>query len=186
VLLAHGFDDNDRVRGELARHTERCPSPADALAHEMTRARFSHHPTTPFMATARLDALWVHDGLLDARDYKTGQVWSDRVADDAQARLQAWVLAPLAEVHGLQLRVAFEHLNAEVVDDPEPFIPDADDLLAIETELRREVTEIRSEVAFAGVADPDVCHRCSYRSICPDSAVAGVPIWPVVDTEDEE
>jgi hypothetical protein len=184
VLLAHGFDDNDRMRGELARHTQRCPDPAQALAHELTRARFSHHPTTPFMATARLDALWLHDGLLDARDYKTGQVWSDRVADDAQARLQAWVLAPLAEARGLRLRVAFEHLNAEVVDDPEPFLPDADDLLAIEAELRAEVTEIRSEVAFAGVADPDVCHRCNYRSICPDSAVAGVPMWPVVDAED--
>ena len=154
VLLAHGFDDNDRMRGELARHTERCPSPADALAHEMTRARFSHHPTTPFMATARLDALWVHDGLLDARDYKTGQVWSDRVADDAQARLQAWVLAPLAEAHGLQLRVAFEHLNADVVDDPEAFLPDADDLLAIESELRAEVTEIRNEVAVRGRRRP--------------------------------
>jgi hypothetical protein len=185
VLLAHGFDDNDRMRGELARHTERCPSPADALAHEMTRARFSHHPTTPFMATARLDALWVHDGLLDARDYKTGQVWSDRVADDAQARLQAWVLAPLAAAHGLELRVAFEHLNAEVIDDPEPFFPDADDLVAIEHELRATVTEIRSEVEFAGVADADVCHRCSYRSICPDSAVAGVPVWPVVEQEEE-
>ena len=170
----------------LARHTATVPVTGRRhSAHEMTRARFSHHPTTPFMATARLDALWVHDGLLDARDYKTGQVWSDRVADDAQARLQAWVLAPLAEAHGLQLRVTFEHLAAEVVDDPEPFEPDADDLLAIEDELRAEVTEIRSEVEFAGVADPDVCHRCSYRSICPDSVVAGVPIWPSVEAEDE-
>ena len=54
------------------------------------------------------------------------------------------------------------------------------------TGTARRVTAIRSEVAFAGVADPDVCHRCSYRSICPDSAVAGVPIWPVVEAEDEE
>ena len=75
------------------------------------------------MATARLDALWVHDGLLDARDYKTGQVWSDRVADDAQARLQAWVLAPLAEAHGSGSGSPSSTSNAEVVDDPERLPP---------------------------------------------------------------
>ena len=186
VLEGHGFDTNDRMRDELARHADRCPSPTEAIGHEITRARFSHHPTTPFMATARLDALWVHDGVLDARDYKTGQVWSERVAEDAQARLQAWVLAPLAAARGLELRIAFEHLNAEVVDDPEPFFPDADDLAEIEVALRTTVTEIRNEVAFAGVADRDVCHRCRYRSICPDSAVAAVPIWPVVEADDAE
>jgi hypothetical protein len=137
------------------------------------------------MATARIDALWVHDGLLDARDFKSGQMWSDRVADDKQARLQAWILAPLADARGLQLRISFEHLAAEGPDDPEPFEPDADDLLAIEDELRREVAEIRSKTEFAGVADPDVCGRCRYRSICPDSATPGVPVWPTVDVEDD-
>ena len=48
-------------------------------------------------------------------------------------------------LRGLRLRIAFEHLAAEVVDDPEPFEPDADDLLAIEEELRLEVAEIRTE-----------------------------------------
>ena len=185
VLLAHGFDDNERMRAELARHTTRCPDAADTLGHEVTRARFSPHPTTPFMATARLDALWVHDGVLDARDYKTGRVWTDRVADDAQARLQAWVLAPLADRLGLRLRIAFEHLATEVLDDPEPFEPDADDLCAIEDELRAEVVSIRSETEFAGVHDAEVCHRCRYRSICPDSAAASVPIWPLVEIEEE-
>ncbi len=135
------------------------------------------------MATARFDALWVHDGVLDARDYKTGQVWSDRVADDAQARLQAWVLAPLAEQLGLRVRIVFEHLAAEVLDDPEPFEPDAEDLAAIAEELRHEVESIRAEATFAGVADTEVCRRCRYRSICPDSAVEGVPMWPVVEPE---
>ena len=79
VLAAHGFDGNERMRAELARHTARCPDPAEAFGHEVTRARFSPHSTAPFMATARLDALWVHDGVLDARDYKTGRVWTDRV-----------------------------------------------------------------------------------------------------------
>jgi len=185
VLAGHGFDDNTRMRDELTRHTRRCPEPAAAVGHEITRARFSPHPTAPFMATARIDALWVHDGVLDARDYKTGRVWSDRVADDAQGRFQAWVLAPLAEQLDLVLRIAFEHLATEVLDDPEPFEPDADDLLEIEHELRAEVVAIRSEEEFAGVADADVCHRCRYRSICPDSAVVGVPIWPLVEAEDD-
>ena len=125
------------------------------------------------MATARFDALWAHDGVLDAHDYKTGQVWSDRVADDRQARLQAWVLAPLAEARGLTLRISFEHLAAEVLDDPEPFEPDADDLCAIEEELRLEVAAIRETTEFAGVADSEVCRRCRYRSICPDSPCRG-------------
>ena len=185
VLVSHGFGDDERMRAELARHTASLPDPADALGHEVTRARFGPHPTAPFMATARLDALWVHDGILDARDYKTGRVWTDRVADDSQARLQAWVVAPLAERLGLRLRITFEHLATEVLDDPEPFEPDADDLRAIEDELRCEVVAIRSEVDFAGVADADVCHRCRYRSICPDSAVTGVPVWPVVEHEEE-
>ena len=180
VLLAHGFDDNDRMRGETERaHRSVSRLPRRRSRHEMTRARFSHHPTTPFMATARIDALWVHDGLLDARDYKTGQVWSDRVADDAAGAPPG--VGPRAARRGARppLRIAFEHLDAEVVDDPEPFQPDADDLARDRgSELRAEVPEIRSETAFAGVADPDVCHRCSYRSICPDSVVAGVPIWP--------
>jgi hypothetical protein len=185
VLVRRGLDHDDRLWGEIERHTMRCPSPTEAVGHETTRARFSPHPTTPFMATARIDALWVHDGLLDARDFKSGKVWSERVADDKQARLQAWILAPLAESRGLRLRVAFEHLAADVVDDPEPFEPDADDLLAIEDDLRREVTEIRSTTDFVGVTDPEVCVRCRYRSICPDSATPGVPVWPTVDTEDD-
>jgi hypothetical protein len=75
-----------------------------------------------------------------------------------------------------------------VVDDPEPFEPDADDLGAIEEAVRAEVAEIRSttDVAdLAGVADPEVCGRCRYRSICPESATPGVPVWPTVDTEDD-
>jgi len=183
VLVRRGIDHDDRVWSEIERHATRCPDPAEALGHEATKARFSSHPTTPFMATARFDALWVHDGILDARDFKTGQVWSERVADDKQARLQAWILAPIAEARGLRLRVAFEHLAPEVLDDPEPFEPDADDLVAIEDELRGEVAAIRGTTDFMGVGDPEVCARCRYRSICPDSATPGVPMWPMVDAE---
>jgi hypothetical protein len=181
VLAGHGFEDDDRVRAELARHVRRCPERAEALGHEITRARFHRRPFPVFMASARLDALWVHDGFLAAHDYKTGRRWTDRVADDAQARLQAWVLAPLADALGLRVRVVFEQLAAEVVDDPEPFEPDADDLAAIGEELRAAVESIRLETAFAGVTDAEVCGACRYRSICPDSAVAAEPNWPLVE-----
>jgi hypothetical protein len=180
VLAGHGFDDDDRVRGELARHARRCPERAEALGHEITRARFHRRPFPVFMASARLDALWIHDGVLAAHDYKTGQRLTERVADDAQGRLQAWVLAPLADSLGLRVRIAFEQLAAEVLDDPEPFEPDADDLDAIGEELREAVEAIRLETAFGGVADAEVCGTCRYRSICPDSVVRGEPDWPRV------
>ena len=194
VLDGHAFVDEERIRSEIARHTRVCPSPAPAIGHEITLARFHPHPTAPFMATARLDALWLVDGpggsggsggsVLDAHDYKTGKVWNDRVADDAQARLQAWVLAPLAEARGARLRITFEHLAAEVLDDPEPFEPDADDLEAIGAELHATVLEIRAEAdagEWAGVADTEFCGRCRYRSICPVSAAPAVPVWPTYD-----
>ena len=43
---------------------------------------------------------------------------------------------------------------------------------------------MRTESDYRGIADPEVCRTCRYRSICPDSAVIGVPIWPMVDAED--
>ncbi len=137
------------------------------------------------MATARIDALWEHDGLLDARDYKTGQSFVSRLAHDLEARLQAWVLAPLAVQLGLQVRVQFEHLATEVDEDPEPFEPDADDLASIEDELTQVAAEMRNATDFAGVADVAVCTTCRYRSICPDSAAPSVPIWPGLDPDGE-
>lgn len=183
VLAAHGLDTDERTRTEIANHVRRCPQPARAIGHEVTAARFHRLPLPMFMATARIDALWEHDGVLDARDYKTGRVWADVVAHDEQARLQAFVLAPRAAAEGLRLRITFEHLASEVVDDPVPFEPDDDDLQAIEEELRVVVAEIRTEV-FDGIGDPEVCVRCPYRSICPDSAAPSEPIWPAVTGED--
>jgi hypothetical protein len=179
VLAAHGLDSDERTRAEIANHVRRCPDPARAIGHEITVARFHRLPMPFFMATARIDALWVHDGVLDARDYKTGRVWSDVVAHDEQARLQAFVLAPRAAAAGLRLRITFEHLAPEVADDPAPFEPDDDDVAAIEEELRVVVAEIRNE-QFDGVGDADLCMHCRYRSICPDSAAPSEPIWPAV------
>jgi PD-(D/E)XK nuclease superfamily len=185
VLAAHGFDQSARMAEQLERHARRCPDAAEALGHEATHARFHRTPLPLFMATARIDALWLHNGVLDAHDYKTGRLWNDRVREDRQARLQAWVLAPLAARLGARVRITFEHLSVEVTEDPEPFEPDADDLLAIEEELRSAVASMRNDEDYVGVADAATCTHCRYRSICTDSATPGEPGWPRVEDEDD-
>jgi hypothetical protein len=184
VLASHA--GSDRLRGEVQRHEQRCPSPAESLGHEVSFARFTaaRPALASFLVTARLDAVWVHDGLLDARDYKTGRVATARVADDPRAWLQAWVLAPIAERRGLRLRLRYEHLGQELDEEPEPWEPDADDFAALETQLRSEVRAMRDEVDFAGVAEADVCRSCRYRSICRDSASPGEPTWPEIALPD--
>jgi PD-(D/E)XK nuclease superfamily protein len=175
VLEAHGCDG--RIGAFLEAHVRRCPTGALALGHERELARFHRLPGPIFMATGRIDALWSHDGMLDARDYKTGVFVVAAVADDARARLQAWLMAPLAERAGLGLRLRYECLSAEVTEDPDAFEPAPEDLAAIEEELRAVVTAIRAERAFAGVSDPGICRGCRWRSVCPDSAVPGTPAW---------
>jgi hypothetical protein len=180
VLDTHG--GSPRLREEIVRHAERCPSPAEALGHEMDVARFA--PASPatysFLATARLDAVWIHDGLLDARDYKTGAVLTSRVADDPRAWVQLWVLAPIAARRGLRLRLRYEHLSADIDEDPDPWEPDDDELADAEARLRREIVAMRDAPGWTGVADAEVCRFCRFRSICPDSATPGEPQWPVV------
>jgi CRISPR/Cas system-associated exonuclease Cas4 (RecB family) len=185
VLAAHGAEQDDEMRGYLDRHARRCPTGAESVGHEIEMARFHRTPLPLFMATARLDAVWVHDGVLDVRDYKTGRAWYERVVDDPGARLQAWVAAPLAAERGLALHLRYEQLAAEIVDDPEPFEVTPEDLETIESELHEIVTEMWAEQEFAGVADPASCIRCGYRSICPDSASPAVPTWPVPDLIDD-
>jgi hypothetical protein len=181
IVQAHGA--SERVHAELRSHARRCPSGAASFGHEFTPSRL-YNRQPHFIASARIDAAWVHDGMLDVRDYKTGAVWHSRVADDARARLQAWVLAPLAERRGLRLRVRYEHLATEIDEDPDDWEPDADDLEAVEQELITLVAGMRAETAWRGVADADVCRWCRYRSICPDSALPGVAGWPRVDDDD--
>jgi len=62
VLSGHGAD-NDHVRQLVERHSQRCPSAEiTRAAHEHTLTRFHRLPPPMFMATARIDAVWVHDG----------------------------------------------------------------------------------------------------------------------------
>jgi hypothetical protein len=188
VLAGHGADDY--VRGLVERHARRCPAGATESApmsgaHEHTLARFHRMPAPMFMATARIDAIWKHDGLLDARDYKTGALHYERVADVPAAKVQAFVLDEAARKRGLRLRLRYEYLSPDVPDDPEAWEPDPDDMAAIEEELRSVVERMRTNDDWAGVADATLCARCPYRSICRDSAARGEPAWPVLATEAE-
>lgn len=178
LLGAHGFDGPGPIAGFIERHARRCPSPGDASRHELELARFHRAPAPMFMATGRLDAVWVHDGMLDVRDYKTGGVHLERVGDDARARLQAWLAAPLAARDGLRIRVRYEHLAAEVDDDPDPYEPEPEELAEVEEELRRVVESVHAERDFAGVHDAAICGGCRYRGVCPDTAVPSAPTWP--------
>jgi len=180
IVAAHGA--GPRVHAELTDHARRCPLGARSYGHEITRVRL-HSRLPSFVASARIDAAWIHDGLLDVRDYKTGGASTERVADDRRARLQAWVMAPVAEALGLRLRIRYEQLASEIDDDPEEWEPDADDLDAVFGELVAMVDAVRSTDDWTGVADRVVCGYCRYRSICPDSAAPGAPGWPRVDAD---
>jgi PD-(D/E)XK nuclease superfamily len=176
TLESHDVAD-DLHRTMFERHAQRCPTAFDTEAHERDVARFHRFPAPMFMANARIDAIWVHDGILDARDYKTGQRWHDRVADDPSAWVQAFVLAPHARRRGLRLRVRYEYLAPEVDDDPEPFEPDDEDLDAIAERVHAGVRAMWEEPTWRGCGEATICRTCRYRSICPDSASAGEPEW---------
>ena len=184
VLRAHGADAS--LRDEVRSHARRCPVKAEAVGHELEIARFHRRPWPPFMATSRLDAVWVHDGLLDVRDYKTGQRWYEQISEDPRAKVQAWTAARLADERGLRLRLRYEYLATEINDDPPAWDLESDDLAMIEEELRHSVEVINAESAWAGVGEESTCRACRYRSICPDSAVASEPLWPLVAEEAED
>jgi hypothetical protein len=180
VLDSHGA--SERLRDEVERHVARCPSPAESVGHELEVARFSaaRPGLHSFLATARLDAVWQHGDVLDARDYKTGRVRTARVADDARAWIQMFALAGIAEERGLGVRLRYEHLAAEIDEEPEPWEPDADELVLLEERIRAEVVKMRDEQQFDGVADVGACQWCRYRSICRDSAAPGEAQWPEI------
>jgi hypothetical protein len=170
------------VRQLVDRHIRKCPQRnVNSEAHEVSLARFHRLPPPMFMATARIDAVWVHDGLLDARDYKTGRRHEEQLAEDPKAKVQAFVLDQAARERGLRLQLRYEYLDPDVADDPEPWEPDADDLAAIEEEIRGAVERMRAIEDWKGVAD-DRCTRCAYRSICRDSVAPSEPTWPVLVT----
>ena len=183
VLDAHGLD-TPSAREMITRHADRCPSGAtDGAAHEYEVARFHRQPPPMFMATARIDAIWVHDGILDARDYKTGRKFADRVVDMTAAHVQAYALAEHARSRGLRLRLRYEYLQPEIDEDPEPWELDDEGLEIVEEELRAAVERMWKQEDWRGVNDIEICRTCRYRSICRDSAAPGEPAWPVLSTD---
>lgn len=162
-----GVDDS--LTGFIARHARRCPQSATSVGHEIDLAQLHTWGEVPVMVTGRIDAAWEHNGILDCRDYKTGPPWAERVADIPAARLQAWLLAPIAAARGLRLRLRYEHLAEETDEDPEPFEPEEDDLAEIET----WIGTIGADIAisdFRGVSEPLICRRCPFQRACPDAA----------------
>jgi hypothetical protein len=183
VLRDHGADA-PATRLMMQRHRERCPSHFDAAAHEVDRARYHHRPPPMFLATARIDSIFVHDGIFDMRDFKTGGRAPGELRDDIRALVQVWVWAPRAEARGARMRLRYEYLSPEVDDDPDPWEPDADDVQAAGDRIRKHAEAIRHS-EFVGVADEMVCGRCPYRSVCSDSAAPGEPSWPVLSLPSE-
>ncbi len=181
ALVTHNCD-TEAMRSLLEQHRARCPREVDDEAHDVSRARYHHKPPPYFLATAELDTVWIHDGLFDIRDYKTGGSAPFELRDDVRAQVQAWVWAPRAAARKLRLRLRYEFLSPEVVDEPDPWEPDPDDVDAIEEQLRATVEDIRGS-SFVGVADAVTCRRCSFRSICSDSAAPGEPVWPVLSLD---
>ena len=170
------------MRQLVDRHAQRCPSQvADGSAHEHTFARFHQLPPPMFMATARIDAVWIHDGLLDARDYKTGRLCvrpRRRRSRGQGAGVRARATA--AQRRGPAPPPALRVPEPDVDDDPDPWEPDPDDLAAIEEELRAAVERMRTVDDWKGVAEANLCSHCAYRSICRDSAAPGDAAWPVL------
>ena len=181
TLENHGVDDHPTVGKMLDNHAARCPVGATAVGHELEVVRLSRLGSV-WIGSGRLDAVWIHDGILDVRDYKTGRVRDGDLADDARARFQAWLAQPLAP--DLQTRVRYEYLTEAADLDPLEYEPDTDDLARVEQELGATVDAIRdaaSRAEFLGVHENETCRLCSYRSICPDSAVVAEPTWPLPD-----
>ncbi len=162
--------DAARTLGFLDRHARRCPRGAISVGHERELARGWFGARPLLMVTGTIDAVWSHGGLLDARDYKCGMPHVATLRDSAEARVQAWLLAPLADELGLQLRLRHEHLSPQAADDPDPFDPDAEDLEEISAELIGLGAAIGAEREWRGISTEQVCRTCPYRSVCPDDA----------------
>jgi hypothetical protein len=173
---------NQEVLNCIERHAERCPQGANSIGHELSLSELLVRGKKAAMVSARIDGVWSHSGILDCRDYKTGQARVTRVQDDVAARVQAFVLAPLATRLGLRLRLRYEFVGSDA-EDPEPFEPEDDDIEAIADELAAIALQI-AESDFLGDPDPLVCTGCPYQLACPDSAADHDIEIEVVDLSD--
>jgi RecB family exonuclease len=154
--------------GYMERHREFCPNLDLVGEHEVAIARLYPGVPRPFMLTGRIDAIWTHDGFLDVRDYKTGRMFFDRTADDFSAKVQAWLVEPLAARQGLRVRLQHEYLAPEVEHQPDAFEPEQEDLEEIGQTISMIAQEIY-ESGFDGTSESNVCGWCRYSDPCPDA-----------------
>ena len=165
VLAGHGFDDDDRVRG-------RARAPRAALSRPARRRSGTRSPGRGSTASRsrrswrRLDS--TRSGVTTASSPRTTTrpASGGPTASPTTRRrgCRHGCSRPLADALGLRIRVVFEHLAAEVVDDPEPFEPDADDL-----------ADDRRRAAAPGGVDPgrDRVRRRGRRRGVRDAAATG-------------
>lgn len=178
AALAAADQDTEVNRTLIARHARRCPVEHDHAFHEKTYVRF-HRSQPMFLASARYDAIWVRGDIVDVREYKTGVKWFEDLAEDRRAVLQAWILAERVHRSGKRLRLRYEYLSPEIDEDPDVWEPGDDDLESLTDRIHAIVRAMHAS-DWRGVHEPTVCKWCPYRSVCPDSALPGAPIWPVL------
>jgi RecB family exonuclease len=116
------------------------------------------------LIVGRADALWRHsDGMLELRDYKTGQC-PDALDTDFPA-LVYLLLAATHPSHPKSVRVAYERLG------PNPSLVTLDattDLLRQTIEnLKNLADQIRRERNFGATPSEAACGSCPYAGICP-------------------
>ena len=121
-----------------------------------------------FMATARIDAVWIHDGIVDARDYKTGGKWVDAVSEINAAHVQAFVLAARARARrATGSGCATSTCSPRSTRIPKPWELDDETLAAVEEELRAAVERMWAEEEWRGVNDDRrrAAHAATDRSV---------------------
>ena len=162
VLAAHGLDDDDRIRSrDRATTCAGARTRRDAVGHEITRARFHRLADAAVHGDgADRRALGARRRARRARLQDRDRCGASRGRDDEQARLQAFVLAPLAV--GCRSAVADRVRAPRRRGRRRPG--------AVRARRRRpRARSRRSSVSrsprsapseFDGVADADVCVRC--------------------------
>jgi len=83
------------------------------------------------------------------------------------------VLDEAARKRGLRLRLRYEYLSADVLDDSRLVGTGSDDMLAVEEEMRSVVERMRTNDEMAGRRRRALCSHCAYRSILPRQRGAG-------------
>ena len=152
-------------RGRTPRHTSTTSRASTAI------------PLPMFMATARIDAIWIHDGLLDARDYKTGKLWHTRVCDVPAAKVQAFVLgAGRHGAEGCDCGCATSTSNPRSTTIPSR----GSRTTTTSTPSKRSCARAPSSACGSSTTGsaspkPTCAARCQYRSICRDSAAPASP-----------